>query len=64
MNVYKHYNQEQLDYQYNTRLQVPDYADVFRSLGKTKQANSRTEYHCERPLSEPIRKNSWIFFLQ
>jgi arylformamidase len=29
MNVYKNYNQEQLDYQYNTRLQVPDYADYF-----------------------------------
>jgi arylformamidase len=27
--VYKHYNQEQLDNQYNTRLQVPDYADYF-----------------------------------
>jgi arylformamidase len=29
MNVYKHYNQEQLNYQYNTRLQVPDYANYF-----------------------------------
>ena len=29
MNVYKHYNQEQLNNQYNTRLQVPDYADYF-----------------------------------
>jgi arylformamidase len=29
MNVYKHYNQEQLNDQYNTRLQVPDYADYF-----------------------------------
>jgi len=27
--VYKHYNQEQLNDQYNTRLQVPDYADYF-----------------------------------
>ena len=29
MNVYKHYNQEQLNDQYNTRLQVPDYAGYF-----------------------------------
>jgi len=29
MNVYKHYNQQQLNNQYNTRLQVPDYADYF-----------------------------------
>ncbi|HET7002677.1 MAG TPA: alpha/beta hydrolase fold domain-containing protein [Puia sp.] len=29
MNVYKHYSQEQLNHQYNTRLQVPDYADYF-----------------------------------
>ena len=29
MNVYKHYNQEQLNNQYNTRLQVPDYASYF-----------------------------------
>jgi arylformamidase len=27
--VYKHYNQEQLNDQYNTRLQVPGYADYF-----------------------------------
>ena len=29
MSVYKHYNQEQLNDQYNTRLQVPDYASYF-----------------------------------
>jgi arylformamidase len=29
MNVYKHYNQEQLNDQYNTRLQVPDFATYF-----------------------------------
>ncbi len=29
MNVYKNYNQEQLNDQYNTRLQVPDYAGYF-----------------------------------
>jgi arylformamidase len=29
MNVYKNYNQEQLNDQYNTRLQVPDYASYF-----------------------------------
>jgi len=29
MNVYKQYDQQQLDYQYNTRLQVPGYADYF-----------------------------------
>ena len=29
MNVYKNYSQEQLNYQYNTRLQVPDFANYF-----------------------------------
>jgi arylformamidase len=29
MNVYKQYNQQQLNDQYNTRLQVPDYANYF-----------------------------------
>jgi arylformamidase len=29
MKVYKHYNQEELNNQYNTRLQVPDYAGYF-----------------------------------
>lgn len=29
MQVYKHYNREQLNNQYNTRLHVPDYADYF-----------------------------------
>jgi arylformamidase len=29
MSVYKNYNQEQLNDQYNTRLQVPDYASYF-----------------------------------
>jgi arylformamidase len=29
MNVYKHYSQEQLNEQYNTRIQVPDYAAYF-----------------------------------
>lgn len=30
MTVYKHYNQEQLNNQYNNRLHVPDYADYFK----------------------------------
>jgi arylformamidase len=29
MTLYKHYNQEQLNNQYNNRLHVPDYADYF-----------------------------------
>src|SRR4051812_3798466 len=44
MNVYKHYNQEQLNDQYNTRIQVPDYAVYFQrweSLSKkTGEENS------------------------
>jgi arylformamidase len=44
MNVYKNYSQEQLDYQYNVRLQVPDFANYFdrwESLSKqTAQHNS------------------------
>lgn len=34
MNVYKHYNQEQLNAQYNNRLHVPDYADYFERWEK------------------------------
>jgi arylformamidase len=34
MNIYKNYNQEQLNNQYNTRLQVPDYAGYFDRWGK------------------------------
>jgi arylformamidase len=44
MNVYKHYNQEQLNEQYNTRLQVPDYANYFdrweRLSSQTAQDNA------------------------
>lgn len=40
MNVYKNYNQEQLDYQYNTRLQVPDYADYFDRWEKQSRQTS------------------------
>lgn len=37
MNVYKFYNQEQLNEQYNTRLQVPDYAMYFDRWEKTSR---------------------------
>src|SRR5664279_704635 len=44
MNVYKHYNQEQLNAQYNMRLRVPDYADYFdrweRLSRQTEQRNT------------------------
>lgn len=44
MNVYKHYSQDQLDYQYNTRLQVPEYATYFdrweRLSRQTEQQNT------------------------
>src|SRR3954452_11154389 len=34
MIIYKHYNREQLDSQYNNRLHVPDYADYFERWEK------------------------------
>jgi arylformamidase len=37
MNVYKSYNQEQLNDQYNTRLQVPDYASYFDRWGSVSR---------------------------
>ena len=40
MTVYKHYNQEQLNNQYNTRLQVPDYNDYFE---RWERLSRRTE---------------------
>ena len=42
MNVYKHYNQDQLDYQYNTRLQVPEYATYF---DRWERLSRQTELH-------------------
>jgi len=43
MNVYKHYNQQQLNNQYNTRLQVPDYADYFDRW--ERQSRQTAEYN-------------------
>jgi arylformamidase len=40
MFVYKEYNQELLDNQYNTRLQVPEYADYYN---RWEQLSSKTE---------------------
>ena len=42
MNVYKHYKQDQLDYQYNTRLQVPEYATYF---DRWERLSRQTELH-------------------
>ena len=42
MNVYKNYNQEQLDYQYNVRLQVPDYPNYF---DRWEKLSGQTEQH-------------------
>jgi arylformamidase len=39
--VYKHYNQEQLNDQYNTRLQVPDYADYFEQWEKLSRQTEK-----------------------
>src|SRR5690349_3838644 len=38
MIIYKHYNQEQLDNQYNNRLQVPDFATYFERWDKLSAA--------------------------
>ena len=41
MNVYKHYNQQQLDAQYNNRLHVPDYADYFERWEKLSRQTEK-----------------------
>src|SRR5664279_2882834 len=40
MNVYKHYNQEQLNDQYNTRRHVPDYAVYFERSERLSRETS------------------------
>ena len=51
MTIYKHYNQEQLNDQYNNRSQVPDHADYFKRWERLSRQTEQ-EY--------PIEKN--IFF--
>lgn len=41
MHVYKHYNQQQLDAQYNNRLYVPDYADYFERWEKLSRQTEK-----------------------
>ena len=41
MSVYKHYSQEQLDNQYNTRLLVPDYAEYFERWEKLSRQTEK-----------------------
>jgi len=41
MTVYKHYNQEQLNSQYNNRLHVPDYADYFERWEKLSRQTEK-----------------------
>lgn len=41
MTVYKHYNQEQLNNQYNNRLHVPDYADYFERWEKQSRQTEK-----------------------
>lgn len=41
MDVYKHYNQEQLNAQYNNRLHVPDYADYFERWEKLSRQTEK-----------------------
>jgi arylformamidase len=49
--IYKQFNQEQLNYQYNTRLSVPDYKDYFEawanksSLTRSKFRNSQNIHY-------------------
>lgn len=41
MTLYKHYNQEQLNNQYNNRLHVPDYADYFERWEKLSRQTEK-----------------------
>ena len=41
MHVHKHYNQEQLNAQYNNRLHVPDYADYFERWEKLSRQTEK-----------------------
>lgn len=41
MTVYKHYNQQQLNDQYNNRLHVPDYADYFERWEKLSRQTEK-----------------------
>ncbi|HRH48756.1 MAG TPA: alpha/beta hydrolase [Panacibacter sp.] len=41
MDVYKHYNQEQLNAQYNNRLHVPDYANYFERWEKLSRQTEK-----------------------
>lgn len=41
MIIYKHYNQEQLNSQYNNRLHVPDYADYFERWEKLSRQTEK-----------------------
>jgi len=41
MDVYKYYNQQQLDAQYNNRLHVPDYADYFERWEKLSRQTEK-----------------------
>ena len=47
MAIYKQYDQEQLNHQYNTRLKVPDYATYFESW-ETRSLQTQSKYPCYR----------------
>jgi arylformamidase len=47
MTVYKHYNQEQLNAQYNVRQFIPDYADYFENWEKQSEQVRKTHTYCK-----------------
>lgn len=62
MNVYKHYSQEQLDDQYNVRLQVPDYASYFDRAEKlSRQTEEQNTILKDIPYGALLKENLDIF---
>jgi hypothetical protein len=62
MNLYKHYNQAQLNDQYNTRLHVPDYAIYFDRWEKLSRQTA--EHHTllkDIPFGEHAKERLDIF---
>src|SRR5580765_2799640 len=62
MNVYKQYNQQQLDEQYNTRLQVPDYTVYFERCERlSRQTEQEHDVLKDIPYGEHEKEKLDIF---
>jgi hypothetical protein len=63
MTIYKQYNQEELDNQYNNRLQVPDFATYFERWDKLSAATREKHEYIKICILEIIQENVLIYFL-